>query len=445
MTRRIAASVAAVVLSASRLHAADVSGEIGVGAIYSDNILLVPSGTQGGTIGIATTDFLVHEQTRRLEIDVAANLQYLTYEHHVYSNELLGDLTGYGKFALVPSRIEWVLQDNFGQQQITPGLPVTPLNLENINYVSTGPDVNVPLGPQLQAMLSGRYSNVSYQLNDLNNNRGDVSAALVHPLSATSNVSLDGSVERVDYDGTVVSPDYTITQGYLHYDAQGSRSKLTADLGYDDVLLTGARSGGALVRADLIRKVSASSSLELSLGQNISDVDNLLRQMEGTDNVTLGAAALQRSQDPFVSRYATGAWHFERHRTGLALSLSQFRETHIVEGDLDRTRTEFDAIARRDLAQTVVLNVAASYARDSYLSPITPNDHELRGTVDLGWHVGRRVQLHAQYARIDHRSDVAVDTYKEDRFMLTAGLATGNWSAPGIGTTNPVNWPAPQL
>jgi len=442
----IAPCGALVVISACRVQAADVSGEIGVGAIYSDNIRLVPSGAEGDTIGVATTDFLIHEQTRRFDADVAADLQYLTYGHDIYSSELLGDLTGYGKFAVVPGRLEWVLQDNFGQQQITPGVPVTPLNLENINYLSTGPDLNVPLGAQLHALLSGRYSKVSDQLDDLNNNRGDASAALVHPLSATSNVSLDASIERVNYDGDVESPDYTTRQGYLHYDAQGARSKLTADLGYDDALVMGTRSGGALVRADVTRSLSGSSSLELSLGQNISDVGNLLRQMEGTSNVTLGAAALQRSEDPFISRYATAVWRFDRNRTGLALALSQYRETHTVEGDLDRTRTEVDANARRNLSEALVLNVVASYARDSYASFVTPNDSDLSGTVDLAWHIGRRVQVHAQYSRIDHRSDALLDTYKEDRFMLTAGLVTGNWSAPGIGMSSPpVYTSAPKL
>ena len=77
----IAPCGALVVISACRVQAADVSGEIGVGAIYSDNIRLVPSGAEGDTIGVATTDFLIHEQTRRFDADVAADLQYLTYGH----------------------------------------------------------------------------------------------------------------------------------------------------------------------------------------------------------------------------------------------------------------------------------------------------------------------------------------------------------------------------
>jgi hypothetical protein len=415
----------------SRLNAAEVTGELGIGAIYTDNIRLVATDTQTDTIGVVTTDFLVHEQTRHLDAEIAANLQYLTYAHKIYTNELLGDLAGYGKFALFPGRIDWVLQENFGQQQLSPGTPNTPLNLENINYLSTGPDLTVPLGPQLHAQMSVRYSKVSYQLNnnafhldDLNNNRGDASFALVHPVSATSNASLNVSAQRVSYDDSIDNPDYTTRLAYLHFDAQGARSKLTAEAGYDDALVMGSHSGGVLARIDATRTLSSSSSLGFSLGQDISDSGNLLRQMQTSNNVTLATGALQRSEDPFTNRYARANWAFDRHRTGLGLALTQFRETHTIESNLNRTRTELDLNARRSLSEALALNIAAGYAHDTYFSSVTPSDAYRWATADVAWRTGRHVQLHAQYSHIDQRSDAVSNTYSENRFMLTVGLAT---------------------
>lgn len=425
------------IMGAACAPAAEFSGELGVGAIYSDNIRLAPTDPTGDTIGVATTDFSLHEEARHLVADVAANLQYLTYAHSIYSNELVGDFTGYGKIALLPGRIDWVVQDNFGQQQLDPGLPVTPENLENINYFSTGPDVTIPLGAQLHAQVSVRYSNVSYQLDDLNNNRGDAAVALVHPLSASSNLSFNVNAERVSYDDSAATDlDYTTRQAYVHYDAQGARSKLDVDLGYDDATIQNIRPGGALVRAVASRVISGSSTLELSAGQDISDTGNLLRQLQGVSNVTLGAAAIQRAEDPFTSRYARAAWRFERHRTAFGLALSEYRETHTIETDLNRNRTELDATARRDLSEALVFNVAVAYARDSYFGASIPNDTELRGLADLAWHVGRRIEMHAQYSRIDHSSDAMIDSYRENRFMLTVGVATENRAK--LTVSNPV-------
>jgi hypothetical protein len=443
MRQRLASLLVFGCLGIPRLYAADVAGEIGIGAIYTDNIRLVATDTQTDTIGVLSTDFLVHEQTRHLDAEVAANLQYLTYAHNIYTNELLGDLAGYGRFALLPGRLDWVVQENFGQQQLSPGTPITPLNLENINYLSTGPDVSVPLGSQLHAQMSVRYSKVSYQLhnnflqlNDLNNNRGDASLALVHPLSATSNASLNASAERVSFDDSIDNPDYTTRLGYLHYDAQGARSKLTLDVGYDDALVEGARSHGALVRADATRALSGASTLELSVGQDISDTGNLLRQMQTSNNVTLATGALQRSEDPFTNRYARANWRFDRHRTGFGLALTQFRETHTIESNLNRTRTELDANARRNLSEALVLSAAAGYAHDSYFSSTTPSDTYRWGTADVAWRFGRRVQLRVQYSHIDQRSAAVSNTYTENRFMLTVGLATEK--SAGIPLGNPI-------
>lgn len=443
MRPRIAWLLVLGCLGIVRLHAAEVAGEIGIGAIYTDNIRLVATDTQTDTIGVLTTDFLVHEQTRHFDAEIAANLQYLTYAHGIYSNELLGDLAGYGKFALLPGHIDWVVQENFGQQQLSPGTPITPLNLENINYLSTGPDLSVPLGSQLHAQMSLRYSKVTYQLNnnffhldDLNNDRGNGSLALVHPLSATSNASLNASVERVSFADSIDNPDYTTRLGYLHYDLQGARSKATLDVGYDDALVEGARSHGALVRAAATRDLSGSSSLELSVGQDISDTGNLLRQMQLSNNVTLATGALQRSEDPFTNRYARVNWRFDRHRTGLGLALTQFRETHTVESDLNRTRTELDVNARRNLSEALVLNAALGYAHDTYFSSATPSDSYRWATADVAWRFGRRVQLHVQYSHIDQRSDAVSNTYTENRFMLTLGLATEK--SAGIPLSNPI-------
>jgi len=416
------------------VHAVDVSGEVGIGAIYTDNVTLAATNTQSDTIGVADTDFVLHEETRRLVGEVAANLQYLTFEHEIYRNEVLGDLTGFGKFAVVPGRFDCVLQDNLGQQQITPGTPVTPLNLENINYASTGPDLSMPFGPQLLGQMSARYSRMSYEFDDLSNNRGDVLVALVHPLSATSNVSFSANAERVLFDDSLANPDYTTRQAYVHFDAQGARSKLMVDAGYTDATIQNLKTSGPLLHASILRMLSTSMNVVLSVGQDISDTGNLLRQMQGTNNVTLGADALQNAQDPFTNRYATAAWNFDRHRTGLTVALSEFRETHTEQPDLNRTRTEFDVGARRNLSDAFILNLGARYARETYVASSTPNDTDLRAIVDVAWRLGRRLEVHAQYARTDHRSDTFAYSYLENRYMLTIGLATEN--RPGINSSN---------
>jgi hypothetical protein len=260
----------------------EMGARIAAGVIETDNVERTATDTMSDTIEEVSADVAIHEQTRRLDADVLSNLEYLSYGHHTYSNEVVGNFIGSGTFAVLPKEFEWVLVDNFGQQQLDPTTTVTPLNLENINYFSTGPNLLIPFTSLVHAQVSVRFSNVYYQTSDLNNNRGDASVALVRSLSATSNVSLNIAAERVLYQDSAANPDYTTEKAYLRYDAQGVRSKLAVDLGYDEVSGLTSTGAGALVHLDATRVLSASSHLDLSVGQDISDNSNLLRQLQNS-------------------------------------------------------------------------------------------------------------------------------------------------------------------
>src|ERR1700733_1086726 len=341
------------------LRANDWSGRLGVGVIETDNVERTATDAMSDAIGDLSADLDLHEQTRRVDADAIANLQYLTYEHDVYRSDVVGNFAGNAKYAVLPGQFEWVVQDNFGQQELEPGTPITPLNLENINYLSTGPNLLVSLGPQLHAQLSARYSKVSYQISDLDNNRGDASVALVHPLSTNSNVSLNVDAERVRYEDSVANPDFTTQQGYLRYDAQGGRTKLALDLGYEDTTGLSSKGGGALVRAEASRNISASSHLDFSIGQEISDTGNLLRQLQGLDGVAVSATSLQRSNDPFISRYARVGWQLDGHRTSISFDVERFQEHHLDFANLDQRRTQADISLRRNLTPVLTAVVTA--------------------------------------------------------------------------------------
>jgi Putative beta-barrel porin 2 len=407
------------------LRAADLSGQIATGLIETDNVQRTATNTMSDTIGEVLADFTLHEQTRRTDADVISNLQYLTYEHGIYSNQVIGNLAGSGKYAFAPGRFEWAVQDNFGQQQLNPGTPITPLNLENINYFSTGPNLLLTLSPSLQAQLEARYSRVSYQTSDLDSNQSDASAALVHPLSATSNVSIHAESERVRYVDSVANPDFTTDQGYLRYDAQGARSKLSVDVGYDEVTGLASRGGGALVKVEVAHIVSASSRLELSGGQDIADNGELLRQLQTLNGVAVSGGSLQRSNDPFVNRYASVAWKFDRNRTGFSVDVQRFQERHFDNRGLDQERTQADVAVRRNLTPQMTAQLGASYAKAAF-NTTADGYRDLTATAALEWRIQRRLDLRAEYDHFDHSGEVTTNTFVENRIAVTVGMRLGS-------------------
>ncbi len=107
-----------------------------------------------------------------------------------------------------------------------PFLPTTPGNLEDINYVSTGPDLALRMGGTGFVDASVRMARATYQTSPFNSSRvlGSLAAGL--QLSARSSVSLNGAAERVLFDNTVVNGDFNRTSAYVRYEIQGARTEL---------------------------------------------------------------------------------------------------------------------------------------------------------------------------------------------------------------------------
>jgi hypothetical protein len=404
-------------------------GEIAAGALWSDNVERSATDHMSDTIEEAVADVAFHERSRRLDADFLSNLQFLHFGRDVYSDEVLGNFIGNVTLAIVPKFFEWVAQDNFGQQTLDPTVASTPANLENINFFSTGPNFLLTFDPLTHAQLSLRYSNVYYQLSDMNNNRADADISLIHSLSASSNVSLNVGGERVDYEDSAVNPDYTMEQAYFRYDLESRRTKVTMDLGYDQVRGLGPSGAGVLVHLDATRQLSPSMRLLLSVGQDLSDTGNLLRQLQDLNGLALNATYLQSANDPFINRYARLAWEFNHYRTVIDFDVARYEEHHLEDIGLDQGRTQTDLSVRRNLTPTIAVSIGGTYAEANYtLSAASYSDANEFAAVE--WILGRRLNLRAEYDHFDQRGNAITDQFVENRISLLLGWRIDNMRAP---------------
>jgi len=137
--------------------------DVGVGA--SDNIGLVASNPRSEIIGEAGLDFNVQRVNTRLNVNATGDFAFLDYLHHTYPNQTIGRFDGLASFGVIPERLVWVLQDDFGQAQLDPFAAVSPANLQNINYLQTGPDLTLHLSSAAFLMLSARDSQLEISIN----------------------------------------------------------------------------------------------------------------------------------------------------------------------------------------------------------------------------------------------------------------------------------------
>ena len=414
------------------------------GLEHSDNIRRTDDGSASDTIAQAGIAINFNDTRPRLDTQIGADLKYWSYLDNTYKDEVVGGFNGGLTYSFKPERFTWMVHDNFGQVAADPRSTVTAGNRRNVNFLTTGPDVTLPLGGTVNSLvLSGRYSRVNYDSandtsidpnvnggNGQNNVKYLGSLGLVHRLSDEMSVSLNGSTTRTQYDSDPAliqnAQDYDVREASLGFDAKGIRTTLGASAGYTELRFDNENHSGLLARLSLSRKIGTRSTVMAEVGTQYADTADTFAQgqvFRGVDSNTSDATA---SNDPFKSDYLNLSWVLIGARSTMTLALYTRKETHEHETDLDRKVQTLSVDASRRLGPRVTFTATGRYIRDRFES--TPAV-VTAGNVDLdSWSVGGGFQwligrsLGTQL-RFDHQQGSGTGdsrTYTENR--IYAGL-----------------------
>lgn len=451
--------------------------DAGVGE--TDNVTLVSSHKVAQTLSVADVDFDVQEQRRLFDVAAKGDFTDLDFLQGAYGNELIGRFDGLAHVVLVPEKLSWVLQDDFGQAQVDPFAPVTPDNRENINYASTGPDASFRLGAIGFMKLSARYARTQYQISPFDNNRFQETIAVGRYLSASSSISLEGMTERVLFSETAIDPltntatntDFGRSSVYGHYDLKAARTDLTANLGLTRVDQTGDSFIGPSLKFQLSRVLSATGKLTLSAGRDITDASAGFSGLQpgsagavgggvGTLGAgTLGAGAVGAagpagpaaaagtspatlSSTNYTITYGSLDWQYIRSRTTLDLNGQWEKDAYEDQplSNLERETVQFRV--DRQLTPAFNIEVHGSLYRTNYADvDYSETDSTIAGS--LAFHEGHATEIRL---RVEHtsRSVTGIGTgYTENRLMLTLGYKPKIQALPSRGPKQTIGAPSP--
>jgi hypothetical protein len=430
----------------SAIQAATLDYGIDVGIGETNNVTLVPTDRVSQTIAATDFDFAIKQQSSRLDLNAKGDFSYLDYLQNAYSSQFVGRFDGTAQYSLIPERLTWTLQDGFGQSQLNPFTAVTPTNQEHVNYASTGPNLYLRMGPLgfLDATL--RFSRADYQTSPFDSNRFSGSLAAGRQLSANSSVSIDGSFERVLFDNTVVNTDFDRSSVYAHYELQGSRTTLAANLGVTRVNQAASTITGPLAKLELSRQISAAAKLTFTVGRDVTDASSSFSGNDGiggasgltgiTQAGSLGANNTLPGSSPtgigttpaaatsvnYTVTYATVGWEYVRNRTTFRLSGRWEKDSYDGLPQLDVDRGDGEFAVERKLTRALSAEISGSLLRTDYSDA---NFGETYGRVGGGltFRAGRGLEIRLRY---DHTSRIVSGTdsgtgYAEDRAFLTIG------------------------
>jgi len=428
--------------------------EADAGLIYSDNVTRVQNGS-GDTLALLGLVGDTSREGPRVDYRLSSDIALVKYLPSDYQTQPFGYLDGTGSFGIVPGLFSWTGRETYTQTVIDPFAPVTPDNLESLNYLTTGPRFTLRPTLRTTLTLNGTYSYLSSSSKspryvNIDNHRYAGDLTLSHAFSSNSSAYLTGSHEKVDFTDQVDNNDFRQDQGLVGLKVGDARTLLDVSGGYTRVhevvlvtvgTLRGPRElpqsqvpSGSVWRVELSRQISPSSRLSLHAVEQVSDAANLLR-LNLDQPVPTTAANRLTSGDPFTDRELGASWRFQAARTHLTLGYLDIREHYKIDPTADRNVKDASALLGRQLSPVLNWDAGVEFERQEFA--LGSSSNTVNAITNLRWQLGRQLAVRFLYAR--SRLSSSAGGYSENQVgvMVSYALMGG---APG--STQPGAEPA---
>ena len=417
-----AVGVPAADTEAPTTAASGFEGALRVGATDSDNIGRNDADKQHDTATEAGLQLSDVEDRPNLKSNIVADADYQWHSDRAYGDQVVGGLNGTVQFGFVPERLGWTVQDNFGQTRTNALAADTPLNRQDVNFLTTGPDIAIPLGSALALTAEGRWSRATFQQTAADDKQLGGVVGLADKLSASSTVSVDVAAQHVTYDQNPPDNDFNVRSAYLQYDLHSTRTSLRVQAGetqLHDALGDRSRPLATIV---LSHTLTTRTRLTFDAGTSFSDSAQQFRLSQTLGGVTLGSSDSLVGTDPLRSDHAAAGWAFEGARTTLALRANWQRERHEQYTTLDRDGYYGSLSFTRRIRPTLTLAVNGYYGRQKFTELDTTID-DWSGEASLNWHVAGRVAIVLGGGHYAGNSSVSINSpfayvYTENRAWL---------------------------
>lgn len=429
MRSRLTAAIAAVLMTGTAT-AAEFEYGLSAGVGTSDNITRVPSGGDSETILSAGLDLSLEREGSLLNADVRLDLDYLDYQDSTWDSEVTGMAEADLRFAFLPNRFEWVVQDSFGQMEINPFATPTPDNRENVNYFTTGPNVLFRLGAAGSVTLFGRYSLVDYEDTGRDNDRRMGGLTFARELSARSSLALNASAERIEYDDPAFGSSYDRQTASLRYEISGARTRIAAEAGHTELHDRLETSSSPLLTLEVERDLTRRSMLTLRAGIRSMDDASSLRAGHALGGGVPPRPGQISTADPYETHYASLGWTFTAPRTGFAVSTTWEEDEQELLSALDRERFMIAARAHRQLTPRLRAQAVADFRRNDY-GTVGFDDDETHLGLQLAWSAGRQLSVEFELEHFMHDSSNPLNEFDETRAFVRLAWRGRGSGGPG--------------
>lgn len=388
-------------MSSGSADAARIDYELGLTALYSDNLTLSPTAAESGTVIAPWLRFGAEQTGSAFALDLRGNLQYLDFPSGTFDDGFRGALSGQAQWTLIEERMVWVFEDYLSRQPVDTLGAFSLDNEQQTNVFVTGPSVFARFGPAMRGQLDLRYGNSRAEETDtFDSDRYNASLRLYREFSRTRRLGFNAEATRVDFDvDSAAVPDYTRYDAYLGYESEFRRLKHGLDAGYSQLEFRDGRgsTSAPLLRAHFDWNLAPRSTIDGRLSYQFADAaqDQVVLADDFQDAITdvVGNPQVPVTPDVFRERRVELGYRFGGERLSLQArpyyqrlryvdAFAQAQDQRGYGGIFEigyRVRPrlmlsflvahdtrEFDALARKDRDFSTALSLTNAFTRHWY-------------------------------------------------------------------------------
>jgi hypothetical protein len=393
---------------------------VDVGAERSDNIARTDTDELSETTGILGLGINLISERPRLSTNVSADLEYRDYLDREFESEISGGLDGRVAAYFIPERFYWVVEDNYGQIALNRQVADTPGNRQQINYLSTGPELSIPLGARTDLLLGARWTDTYLEESLEDNNATIANVSLVRQFTDVASISLDTSASKTEFDEDQLFPEYETRQASFGYQLRAPKTTLLADVGYmkyEQKGLAPIEEEFVMARVDFSRLITRRTTLRIAGGTRPSSTGENFRRDQSIIGIGDGAEAAQAAADIFRADDAYVSWSTVYDRSSVEFVVSGRREKHEVIVSLDREQLRGLVTYERRVTPNTTVDLSGGYLQEERTQTGFQFDEWFAG-IELEWQLSERFSLNSRVYHSVGSSDDGSRDYTENRAYI---------------------------
>jgi hypothetical protein len=401
----------------------EVAVRASVTATYSDNPARAPTSGQSATVLDGLVGLTIAHQSPLLYVDAdMSELQRAYVEGdlpsesipHGYLNLLAGPPGGL---------FTWTVFDSFGQISSEPFAALVASDRQNVNVLSTGPNLRLPLDSHDHVDLAGRYGMDSFSDSNLDDRSYSGKAEFVHDIGSASQLGLVYSDQRIDFRNSAIN-SADIREGYAQYTLAGARSYIVLEAGADQ-LSQGAitRKRIAHVLALLERHLTERLTLEAAYRHGYTNAGSEFVSASRDVFTTGTDQTVQALTQPFEVSEGYATLTRSQGRLLAAIQVTASQETYPSEPGFDRRTLGSNLASDYQLSSTLTLSLRAGYWRQRFEN--TAEGSWVDASVGLSHKLGRSLLLSLLGERTKGSGSAVNGGFTENRAVLALAWTPG--------------------